>query len=202
MMIDPKSIGVVILAGGRSSRMNYPKPWLYLRSGATFLEKIVRTYERGHVGSVVVVLNQEFGMGRWRSKLRKLNKETRVVLNDKVDKGRLYSIGLGLEKLKGCDYVFIQNVDSPLIDHETICELISNRKKDAVVQPVFEGKSGHPVLLSASIVKHLINEKNQETTLREALAPYEKIKVEIEDEYVLLNVNTFNAYLGMKNEFV
>ena len=200
-MIDPKSIGVVILAGGRSSRMNYPKPWLYLRNGATFLEKIVRTYQKGKVGSVVVVLNQEFGKGRWRSKLRRLDEETEMVLNDNVDKGRLYSIALGLEKLKHCNYVFIQNVDSPLIDHETICELISNRKEDAVVQPVFEGKSGHPILLSSSIVRHLINENFQETTLREALASFEKIKVEIADEYVLLNVNTFNTYLGMKNEF-
>jgi CTP:molybdopterin cytidylyltransferase MocA len=202
MMTKSKSIGVVILAGGRSSRMVYPKLWLYLTGGDTFLEHLENTYYSAGVSRVVTVINQEFGVGEWESKVEKLNKETLVVLNKNVDKGRMHSLSVGLEEIKDCDYVLIQNVDSPLIEIATIEHLIKNCENHAVTQPVFHGKGGHPVLIAKPVVNDILGNRNIHLTLKDVLNKYKKNRLSTEDEHVLMNVNTFDKYLEMKNEFI
>ena len=202
MKTNSKSIGVVILAGGRSSRMVYPKLWLYLTGGATFLEHLVNTYYGAGVRKVVTVINSEFGIGEWESKVKKLKEGTQIVLNSEVDKGRMHSISVGLNELQDCDYVLIQNVDSPLIEIATIEHLINNCENHAVTQPVFKGRGGHPILIAKPVTQDILRNKDVSLTLRDVLNKYKKNKLSIEDEHVLMNVNTFDKYLEMKNEFI
>jgi len=196
------SIGVVILAGGHSSRMKYPKLWLSLNGDETFLEHLVSTYHNAGVNRVVTVINSEFGSGEWKSKVEKLQESAKVVLNSKVDEGRMHSISVGLKEVSDCEFVLIQNVDSPLVEVGTIEHLITNCENYDVTQPVFEGKGGHPILVSKSVTQDILNNKNTSLTLRDVLNKYKKNRLTIEDQHVLTNVNTFDKYMEMKNEFV
>ncbi|MBK9191086.1 MAG: nucleotidyltransferase family protein [Crocinitomicaceae bacterium] len=51
---------VIILAGGRSSRMNYPKPWLKYNDSENFTEAIIDKYNNAGIEEKVLVINADF----------------------------------------------------------------------------------------------------------------------------------------------
>ena len=102
--------------------MSYPKPWLPLSNGSTFLEHLVDFYTGLNFKNIVVVLNQEFYSEKWNKKIKKVEQHCLIVKNTQVEKGRLFSIKSGLEKLSNDDYIFIQNIDNPFIEREIINE--------------------------------------------------------------------------------
>ena len=49
----------IILAGGNSTRMKFPKPWLKIDT-TTFLEKIIKTYQNFGIQKIILIINQKF----------------------------------------------------------------------------------------------------------------------------------------------
>ena len=141
-MKEKSNIGVLVLAGGLSERMNYPKPWLQFNKKHTFLEKIIEQYSAFGVNQQVVVLNEKFGGSQWTQQLSVIDNHARVILNDKPEKGKSYSIYLGLEHIRDCSYVFIQNIDNPFIDENLLSLLKQNSNYKGYTAPVYEGKRG------------------------------------------------------------
>ena len=90
--------GVLILAGGKSSRMGYPKA--FLRMGKSMMiEHIVDTYSE-FTNDINVVLNQEFATDHWQPCLATLVHKVNIIPNQYPEKGRFYSIKLGLAQMK------------------------------------------------------------------------------------------------------
>jgi len=185
---------VVILAAGKSERMGNPKYALRFDEQNTFLEQIIYEYKKFGCRQIIVVMNSE-GI---RSKLtQKLIKEKIAVFveNSNPDKGRFLSVKLGLNSIKGDMPVIIHNVDNPFVNNATLELLINQLKPSSYCVPMCNDRGGHPVLISSEIKFVFLEIKNNKTILKNVLADFNRINVEVYDERVLRNINTIEDYL-------
>ncbi|MCC6721976.1 MAG: NTP transferase domain-containing protein [Bacteroidia bacterium] len=184
-----KNSAVVILSGGNSERMNFPKCFLPFEN-KTLIEYIVDTYSNASIKNIIVVLNSNFINIQFADIIEKVKKKAVIVVNNKPELGRMFSIKAGLKKIKKNDFCFIQNIDNPAISVELIDKITGAAKADSYISPVYKGKSGHPVLLSKSIInKILLNSKNN-MTLKDILHSFNKIEVDSGSLNVIENVNS------------
>jgi len=184
-----ENYSVLILAGGNSSRMQAPKPWLPFEKN-TFLEHIIDVYSECGLKNITVVLNEAFAGGIWEKKVESIKRNAIIVKNNKVEKGRLYSIKLGLNNMKKTKYVYIHNVDNPFIS-ESVIELLSlNASSVGVCIPSYRGRKGHPVLISDKIIEAVLKNNNYNITLRDILNGFPQKKVIVNTDSILYNINT------------
>lgn len=196
-----KDYSAIILAGGNSSRMGYPKPWLKDDDGLYYLQRIINTYKKCGIEDIVVVLNKKFAIGNWETQVKSVNEDAVVVLNSTPEKGRLYSLQLGLQQAQN-DLVFIHNTDNPFVKSETIYQLISASKNNAITNPLFGNKGGHPVVINTEVKKEIIKNFHYYNTLKEVFNEFNTVYIKVNDEHVLKNINTPEEYEAMKHELV
>jgi molybdenum cofactor cytidylyltransferase len=190
---------VIILAGGKSSRMAYPKPYLKA-DGMTFIEKISGAYIDAGFHNVVAVLYSKFCKGEWVSNYEKCKAKFIVVENSNPELGRFYSLQLGLKEIGDSEFCFIQNVDNPFVGNDVIDKLWENRDTKGYTSPVFKGERGHPILISRYIMDQISNTENTDISLKNYLANYSKNEVEVDDDLILRNINTREEYFKVVTE--
>lgn len=183
----------VILAAGLSNRMGKKKPLLRFNNELTFLEKIVSVYKSWGVEKPVVVVNRDvlFKINQLKSQWLE---DCKFVLNQHIGYGRFYSIKLGLQNIMKNLPVFIHNVDNPFVNHCVLQLLFNQLGKGDFAVPVYKGKGGHPVLLSEKVITDIIAEKKHDLNFRDFLKGYSRQEVEVDDETVLVNINTVEEY--------
>jgi len=186
--------GVIILAGGYSSRFGIPKPFLKFSAAITFLEKLVYEYEKFSCDNIVLVLNSSLLNYYTESYSKEFRNKIKLVTNSKPELGRFYSIKLGIEKIEDADHCFIQNIDNPFTDIETLALIYNCRKEDSYVSPYFGDKGGHPVLISKKIIESIKQETNLEINTKDFLCRFNKIKIEVPNNKILANINTSVEY--------
>lgn len=150
----------VILAAGDSTRMGYPKALLPLQSG-TFLTRILETSEKAGLVRPVVVL------GRAAPEIRdRIDMGTaRTVINPDPDRGQLSSLQMALRVLSPeCVGAMIWPVDQPLVSVKLIQDLskLFLASDALIVNPVFNGKRGHPVIFRKDLFPELLDIPQQE----------------------------------------
>lgn len=190
-MHKKNKVAVVVLAGGKSSRMGSPKPFLQMNR-KSFLETIVDGYKLLSVDHIVVVLNKQFK--RFIPDRIKHDKSVFVVLNNHTEKGKIYSLQLGLNRLKGIQNIFIHNIDNPFVELELLRVMLSKSNAYSYVLPLFEGRGGHPILISDSIVEVIIGLKCYEVNMRDVLKRFNRVEVLTDNNDVLTNINTWEDY--------
>lgn len=183
-------LGVIILAGGNSSRFGKPKPFLEFSQGLTFIEKLVNEYEKFSCEKIAVVLNSELMNSFFELYPDNFRDKLNVISNTKPELGRFYSIKLGAEQLEDTDYCFIQNIDNPFTDFDTLSLLYNSRNTDSYISPYFEDKGGHPVLLPNMIIEKIKQETNLEINTKVFLRKFKKISVSVSNDKILANINT------------
>lgn len=185
--------GVLILAGGKSERMAFPKPYLIYK-GKTFLEKIIEGYHSAGMGNICLVINKEHCQGEWKQYFDKC--KPLVSLIEKTDStyGRFHSIKLGLKNFINVDFCFIHNVDNPFLDKETTASLLAVKNLSGYTVAHHKGKKGHPLLISKSIVKRINEDQTGVDNLRDILLEFPRQVVEVNNREILLNVNTPDDY--------
>jgi molybdenum cofactor cytidylyltransferase len=181
--------GVLILAGGKSERMLFPKAFLMWK-GKTFLKRIVDTYEEAGIGNRCVVLNAGFCTPEWAEYISPVRLRVTLVKNQHPERGRFYSLKRGIKKMPDPDFCFIQNVDNPFVDPELIRNLIEHRNPDGFTSPAYNGKRGHPVLISKKILQYIDLLEEDDITLRDVLSGFPVVEVEAGNEQILMNINT------------
>lgn len=185
--------GALILAGGKSERMNYPKPYLKL-DNKTFLLKIVEEYYYAHVKNICLVINQDLCSEQWENDFEQVLPMVSKIVKVNPEKGRYYSIKQGLIKLLKADFIFIQNADNPFINNRVIKSLKRHRLAQGYTQLFYEGHKGHPILISKRIVNTINDTPGDEHNLRTILSTFPKTDLETEDARVLANLNTRDEY--------
>ncbi len=183
----------VILAAGHSSRMGKNKFALELANGMTFLENIIIAYDKMECNSIVVVANRG-GAAFFKSFLKNKYRRLQLVENHEVDRGRPYSIRLGLEKLKNCHSVFIHNVDNPFADSAILKMMDESIRDNDYVRILYKGRGGHPVLLSAKIIKEILSLKVEAINLKTILTSNKGVDLEVSNSNILININTVDDY--------
>lgn len=189
---------VVILAAGKSSRMGSPKLGLHFDEKKTFLEMIIQQYKNFGCKEILVIINED-GATLIRSKPIEISSDVELIINTHLERGRFYSIKLGIKSLKEKYPVFIHNVDNPFVNNDVLSSLLHNSTNTDYVVPVFEGRGGHPILVSNKVSTAIKSEKKNDLILSDFLNNYTKKGVQVADKKVLTNINTEAAYLEFKD---
>ena len=180
--------GAVVVAAGHKSSVSSFSPMLPI-GDSTVIRRIIITLKRSGIDPVVVVT------GKQGDEVEKHIAGLRVIClrNQNYGNTQMYnSICLGLNYIEDlCDRVFILPAKFPMFLPETIKRMMDMDAQ--VVCPVFEGRRGHPVLVSSNIIGKLLNYKG-EKGLRGALWQVDVDRcaweVEVEDQGIILAVET------------
>jgi molybdenum cofactor cytidylyltransferase len=186
-------ITAIILAAGESRRMKSPKMLLPFQ-GKTIIEKVIETVISSKVRDVIVVL------GAVKEKMIGLIEKYPVTIchNENYTEGMISSVKCGIRYLApGTDAVIVFLGDQPMIPSEVIDKVIDSFRntKKGLVLPVFEGKRGHPLLISSSFLTEIENIGN-ETGLRQLLIKFPKdiFEVESKNSAILKDIDTEEDY--------
>lgn len=187
-----KRFGVIILSGGTSLRMGKPKA--FLKTGNTsFINQITTGYLKTNPEKIIVIVNRELYCDQRVMRLQKKNLE--IVCNSVPELGRSFSIKLGIHYLPAVDFCFIHNIDNPGIDSRLIEKLKIYSNANGYTVPVHKNKSGHPVLVSSRIINRIKNMVGFDFNLRELLNEFTRHEVPVNENEILLNINTKSDYL-------
>ena len=182
--------GAIITAAGLSSRMGDFKPLLKI-GGVTMAERIVSTFCDAGINDIVIVTGHN--ADELENSLLRLGAV--FLRNASYENNEMFDsvkIGLGYFRNK-CGKILITPVDAPLFTADTVKELLKN---DApVAMPVFNSKTGHPVLLSEKAAADVLKYTGG-GGLKGAITNLglEMKRVEVNDGGILFDINTPMEY--------
>jgi len=188
-----KDFSAIILAAGKSSRIGFPKLSLRYNENKIFIEQIVNEYESFGCKEIIIVVNETGNNFLTENKIQ-FSDNVKIVINEHPDWHRFYSLKTGAKSMSEVLPVFVHNVDNPFVNHKVLNELLVYIDKADYLSPEFKGKGGHPILLSKKIVEDVIATKEDQIHFKEFLNQYPKKKVQVDDEKVLVNINTKDDY--------
>ena len=191
---------VVILAAGYSKRMGKPKGLLEYKEKPFILSQITNLRSIGFEEIVIVLGKSKDTYFEKISELKKYN----IVINPSPEIGVFSSIQCGLANLSKENIgVFILPIDVPSPKKYVWEEMLENFKLNQVnvVVPSFNGKKGHPVLLSSEFKKYILS-CNPSSRLDYEIHKQEnqqKVKIiSVKDSTILLNLNTKEDWEAFK----
>ncbi len=185
----------IILAAGTSNRMGKPKLALSFRPGISFLEQCVSQFLLFGCREVVVVINNE-GL-QWIEEYKPvIKKKARLVLNPYPERGRHFSLQLGIEKSTIEHGLFIHNVDNPFVSQEVlrvIHETSLIHPGFDYISPRHEGQGGHPIMVSENLARLILHDSSNRS-LNQILHDYQREDAVVNDPNILTNINFRIAY--------
>lgn len=221
----PTETPLVLLAGGRSSRVGEPKG-LVSFEGRTWLENQLEQFGRIGGKRVVIVLGHEsasyleaFPILAEAIELWKYAPswgfEAATVINRNPEQGQFSSLQAATRWLASFESkehfrgAYIMPIDVPFPKSDTWAAMIDawDTYVDAVI-PVYRNKGGHPVALSRALIRRLAHvdladEQNARLDRQiQNLSSEQVRRVEVPDERVCMNLNTpedFSFFLGLKS---
>ena len=191
------SCGIVILAGGASTRLGRPKQLLQYR-GKTLLNHAVNEAINAKADAVVVILGKNADL--FEGEIDK--EEVRVVINKNWKEGMASSVRLGLDTLLKSkpyiDAVILMVCDQPHISSSVLNELITKQQKTTkqIVTCNYGESIGPPALFHKKYFRDLaklngdvgarnIIEQNMHDVAM-ILFPEGNIDIDTEDDYEAL----------------
>jgi molybdenum cofactor cytidylyltransferase len=188
-----KPCAAIILAAGFSERMGVEKLALPFDGQHSFVSRILQSYQIFGCNSIVLVVNHR-GEKAINKALAGNAAGFELAVNPFPERGRLSSLKAGLERLNQGVYAFIHNVDNPFVNQELLGKMLSLSEKADYIVPAWEGRGGHPVLLSPHVIADIKKVASDSKPLYQILSKYKRTVVEAKHANVLLNVNTPNDY--------
>jgi len=190
----------VLLAAGRSRRMGAFKPLLPF-GASTVVETCVESLRAAGVAEVVVVVGHRAGEVQERLAGRTF---VRFALNEEAASEMSASIARGVERVaeEACAVV-VALADQPAVPPSMTSELIEawRRTRARLVQPEWEGRGGHPVLIDLSLKERLLRleESRGLRALFEELRG-EVLRVPSETPFVRRDMDTWEDYQRLHAE--
>lgn len=196
---NDKRLAAIIVAAGYSSRMKAFKPLLPLKD-STVIECTVDSFLSAGIEDVVVVIGHNAEL------IKPILDEKNIkwVYNSEYDEGMYTSIKVGVEAL-GSHFsgFYMMPADIPFVKPETIRQLGEAFQKSeyTLVYPVYEGRRGHPPVISLDI-RSAILDYDGTGGLKTLLGKYGSSAhhLEVEDESVLIDLDTPSTYEALKNK--
>jgi CTP:molybdopterin cytidylyltransferase MocA len=167
--------------------MGLPKALLDSGDGHTFLGRLVKVFEDAQLAPLVV-------LGAHADRVQAAHPEVPSVLNPNWKDGQLSSVFVGLRAalLQGAQRMLIHPVDTPMIAMPTVAQVRAALEHSAVVIPRCEGKTGHPLGMTAAAARTLL--ESNVKTLEEGAALLGFKEVFVDDPRILDNLNTRENY--------
>ncbi len=177
----------MVLAAGASRRMGMPKALLPTPGHIPLALRQAQGLMAAGCDEAVVVLGCEC------EHIAAQLDWPRLICNEAWDrKGRFSSVQSGLRALPDYDGYIIIPVDAAGVQTDTLTAVLKAAETEnaRAVRPVYRGRSGYVVWISATTARRLLAmEADEPVRLDEVLAPIEK-KIEVEDPALLHNPNT------------
>lgn len=178
-------IAAIVLAAGKSERMGQPKALLTYR-GVTFLDRILLAIENSEISETIVVV------GHNREEIASQVRLGVVVSNPDYESGMVTSLKVGIRALPDeASGAAIFLVDHPMIDEKTINALVSRFEPGVIIAPVYDGRRGHPVLFSRTVLYEIL--ELPDTIGANAVVrrkPDRVIEVLVDEPGILLDIDT------------
>jgi len=190
----------ILLAAGESKRMGSLKALLPLFSkesekGDTFVSFILKNL---HFICDEVILVLGYQANLIKRKVVSLNLKVKIVVNKEYEKGQLSSLRVGIREVSpDCKGILLALVDHPLVKKETYKLLRDRffRENDKIIIPTYKGKNGHPVIFSSLFLPELMKAPLDQGARHVVRGHPEKIIfLPVEDEGIILNINTPEKY--------
>ncbi len=152
---DRSAVAGVVLAAGSSRRLGSPKQLLEFGS-KSLLQHVVDAAEASHLGDITIVLGHEYE----RIQADLTVSRARIVVNLDYAAGQSTSLRRGIESLgPEATGAVVMLADQPTLSTFVIDALIAAFEEEggAVVQPIYAGEIGHPVLLNRTLFPEVLS---------------------------------------------
>ncbi len=192
---QPQRVAAVILAAGRSSRMNGPNKLLLPLDGKAIVAHVVDAVLKAQLSPVVVVTGHQGDEIRAALAGRPVEFVENIAYAD----GIASSVGTGIGALAArADAALICLGDMPRLQSDTLRQLAGAHdpvEGRSICAPVNGGKRGNPILWDARYFPELMKLKG-DTGARHLLAEHEDavFEVTVEDVGILADVDTPDAF--------
>jgi CTP:molybdopterin cytidylyltransferase MocA len=191
-------VAAIILAAGRSRRMGAFKPLLPFGDG-TVIEACIANLRAAQVEQLVVVTGH-----RANEISGYLNDpKIRFAINPDPESEMAVSIVCGVAQIKtAARAILITPVDHPAADPETISAIIEQWIRGArLIQPEYEGRGGHPVLIDAVFRDELLR-LDPAAGLRGFFVAHaaEVLRLPVKSPYIARDMDTWEDYLALHQE--
>jgi len=211
-----QSVPGILLGAGSSKRFGSEKLLTLLPSGETLFERALRVHLQSQISPLIAVVSPSLGriirentgiltfsgmvlreklyqgyafFSRWG--------EGRLVINESFQEGISSSIQKGLSCLEDeeeADGLLISLSDLPLLTPETINFFIKAflEEKTGILFPVFNGITGHPVIVDINRFKNDISKIKGDIGLRILINKYSRVvkKIPWGDDSVTWDIDT------------
>lgn len=182
-------IEAVVLAAGYSSRANGFKMAMEV-DGKPVLQRVIEAFS--------AVCTRIYVVSGYRAdEIQRLctgYARVQVVHNPGFDAGMFSSVQTGVRQVHA-DRFFFTPGDYPLITADICRQLLA--VPGEVVAPVFEGRKGHPVLLSGTLAEEIAQEP-PDSNLKQVLGRKTYTTVEVGNAGVLLDLDSPDDYAALR----
>jgi molybdenum cofactor cytidylyltransferase len=191
-----KDVAAIILAAGLSRRMGAFKPLLPF-GDSTVIESCINNIRSAGVDEIIVVTGHR--ADNVRAQLEHC--QVTFTTNPKPESEMSVSIALGVEQVPDdTRAVLITPVDHPAVPPEIIKSVIDEWRRSGtrLVQPEYEARGGHPVLVDLSYRDELLH-LNPQTGLRSLFAAHrEQVRrIPVSSPLVARDMDTWEDYLDL-----
>lgn len=183
-------MNAIILASGNSSRMGKNKLLMDYK-GCAMIQRVINVIKS--VDFVTVTL-----VGKHKEVLNIAESSgIKVIENYNSDKGQSESIKLGVSSINNNEGFMFFCGDQPFLNKDIIDYLIkvSIENNEAIVRPMFQGRSGSPVIFPNCLKEELLKlqgDNGGKVIIKKALTKV--IDVEINDSKFLRDIDTMEDY--------
>lgn len=182
----------IVLAGGFSSRTYKNKLELPI-NGEPLLRVVVMTLQQCCNNIVVVG-------GHYYNEVVEMLKDmerVKVVYNPNYNEGMFSSVLTGVAFMTQ-DFVLIPG-DYPLIHKSTYKTIIDTEGE--IVVPTYKGRKGHPILIRRHLIHPLLLESPL-SNLKKFRDRYQVTYLPVEDEGILMDIDTIDDYENIKAQII
>lgn len=191
---NQKSLGIIILAGGKSSRMKSNKIFIKFL-GDPLIKRVINEVSKVSK-NIIVTIGKNDNKKEYTSILPKWVN----VIHDKVDeKASLYGTLTGLESIKS-DYVLILAADIPFVNAEIIKRLFIEANGFDMAIPIWSNGNVEPLYavynVQATINTFRESFKKGEVRIKDAINKFKKINYVPVENFKDIDVN-LNCFMNI-----
>ena len=182
----------VVLAAGLSRRAGRHKMTLPF-GNSTVIETCVE--------SMLSVAHHVIVVAGWQAHriedLLRHHPQVDIVLNAEYASGMFSSVRTGITRVVAPAF-FLLPGDQPAISN-TVYQQLLDVAADIVI-PTYSGRKGHPVLFSSQLIPEILSQP-ADSTLRDFVRQHGFATVDVDDEGILLDIDTPSDYDSLSERF-
>jgi len=186
-------ISAILLAAGKSKRMNGENKLVKKIQGIPLIKHSVRNILASSIDELIIVLGHQKEIVE---KLIDKNEKIKFVFNKDFESGMATSIKTGLNHLsEETEAFFICLGDMPMVNKDIFNLLIKSKNNREIIVPTYKNKQGNPILFSKSMKKKIMTIEGDVGAKKILELNKDKIlNIETNDQSITKNFNTLDNF--------